>query len=249
MRLRCCLSTLLLAHVPVFAAAEDTEWLVAPYGWLPTVSVNQTFDDDPGGGTGGGGEVLSKLDFAAMLRVEIARGQWGAMLDYITLSLSDETALSFRFPPDASIEIDADLDVEVLELGGFYRLQGNPGAIELLLGLRSIDVDLGILTAPQDLPSQALEINANVTDVFLGARYLRRLGERWNLSLRGDYGFGDSDGTVNLLAGIGLRINETFGLKFGYRHAEIVFEEDVNDSPEETEISLSGPYIGLLFLF
>lgn len=54
-----------VCFAPVVVAADETQWLIAPYGWLPSVSVDQTFDD----GTGGGGaEVLSKVDFAAMLR-------------------------------------------------------------------------------------------------------------------------------------------------------------------------------------
>ena len=75
-------------------ATADNEWLVAPYGWVPTVSVDQTFDDGSGGGTGGGAEVLSKIDFAVMLRAEVARGHWGAMLDYIYVSLADQTTYS-----------------------------------------------------------------------------------------------------------------------------------------------------------
>ena len=68
------LAALALCLAPGLAAA-DTEWLLAPYGWLPTVSVDQTFDDGSGGGSGGGAEVLSKIDFAVMLRAEVARGR------------------------------------------------------------------------------------------------------------------------------------------------------------------------------
>jgi hypothetical protein len=107
-------AALLLCLAPAFAAADQTEWLVAPYGWLPTVSVDQTFDDGSGGGAGGGGaEVLSKIDFAVMLRAEAARGHWGAMLDYIYVSLADQTTYSPL--PAINIVIDGDLDLEVLE--------------------------------------------------------------------------------------------------------------------------------------
>jgi hypothetical protein len=242
------IAALLVGLLPGFAAAGDTEWLLAPYGWLPTVDVDQTFDDGSGGGGGSSGaEVLSKLDFAAMLRAEVARGRWGAMFDYIHVSLADQTTLSPL--PAISIDIDGDLDLNVLELGTFYRVSGEARGIDLMLGVRRIDVDLGLVLTRQDLQPRPLDVSAEVEDLFLGARYRHPFGKRWDFSLRGDYGFGDSDGTVNLLAGIGVRFNDTFGMKFGYRHADIELEVEVEGAPETMEIVLSGPYVGLLFRF
>ena len=241
-------AALLLCLSPAFAASEETEWLVAPYGWLPSVSVDQTFDDGSGsGGSGGGAEVLSKVDFVAMLHGEVARGNWGAMLDYIYISLADQVA--YAPLPAIDIRIDSDLDIEVLELGAFYRLSGEDRGIDLLLGLRRIDIDLGIVIDRQNSPPLPLRVAPKIDDAFVGARYRLPLGERWDVSLRADYGFGDSDGTLNLLAGIGLRVNDTFGFKFGYRHATIEFEEEIDNSPETTDISLSGPFVGLLIRF
>jgi hypothetical protein len=233
---------------PVVAASDDAEWLIAPYGWLPSVSVDQSFDDGSGGEPGGGGaEVLSKLDFAAMLRAEVARGHWGAMLDYIYVSLADQT--TFSPLPLINIDIDADLDLSVLELGGYYRLTRDASNLDLLLGWRRIDIKLGVVLNRQDQPPSPFDVNAVVDDAFLGARYRLPLGNRWNVSLRGDYGFGDSDGTLNLIAGVGLQFNDTLGMAFGYRHATVEFEEVVEGVLETTDISLSGPFVGLLFRF
>ena len=242
------ISILLLSILPLVATAEDTEWLVAPYGWLPAVSVDQTFDDDAGGGEGtGGAEVLSKVDFVAMLRTEVARGHWGAMLDYIYISLADQTTLSPL--PVIDIGIDGDLDLEVLELGGFYRISGDASGIDLLLGLRRIEVDLGIVFSREGIPPRPLDVAAEIDDVFLGARYRLPLSDQWDITLRGDYGFGDSDGTVNVIAGVGLAFNDTFGMKLGYRYANIEFEQELEGSPEKTEILLAGPFVGLLLRF
>ena len=38
-------------------------------------------------------------------------------------------------------------------------------------------------------------------------------------------------------------------VKFGYRHADIQFEADVEGAPETMEILLSGPFVGLLVRF
>ena len=224
MDFRSLLPTLFLPLTPALACAEDVEWLVAPYGWLPSVTVDQSFDDGSGGEDGDSSEVLSKIDFAVMLRAEAAGAGWGAMLDYIYVSLADQTSLS-RLPV-VDISIDSDLDLDVLELGGFYRQSGETSGIDYLFGLRNINADIGIVSS-----------------------YRRSLGKHWGLALRGDYGFGDSDGTLNLLASLALRFNETIGVNLGYRYATIEFDEDVHGSQEATDISLSGPYVGLFFLF
>ncbi|MDH4004272.1 MAG: hypothetical protein OEV32_05440 [Gammaproteobacteria bacterium] len=247
MILRSLLAALILSLAPALACADDVEWLVAPYGWLPSVTLDQSFDDGSGGEDGGGSEVLSKIDFAVMFRVEAAGARWGAMLDYIYVSLADQASISV--PPLIEIDTESDLDLEVLELGGFYRQPGEGFGIDYLFGLRNINADIEIVSSRQDLPPTTVGVSAQVTDVFFGARYRRSLGKHWALALRGDYGFGDSDGTLNVLATIGLRFNETVGLNFGYRHATIRFEEDIDGSQETTDISLSGPYIGLSFRF
>ena len=241
------LQTLILLLAPALACGDDVEWLVAPYGWLPSVTLDQSFDDGSGGEDGGSSEVLSKIDFAVMLRVEAAGDRWGAMLDYIYVSLADQSSISR--PPVIDINIESDLDLDVLELGGFYRQSRESSNVDYLFGLRNINADIGIVSSPQNLPATTVGVSTQVTDVFFGARYRRSLGKHWDLALRGDYGFGDSDGTLNLLASIGLRFNKTIGLNVGYRHATIEFEEDVDGSRGETDISLSGPYVGLLFRF
>ena len=248
MKLFALIAAIVVGLAPGLSAAAETEWLVAPYGWLPTVSVDQTFDDGSGGGgSTSGAEVLSKLDFAAMLRAEVARGRWGAMLDYIYISLTDQT--TFSPLPAIRIDIDGDLDLDVLELGAFYRLSGKARGIDLMLGARRINVDLGLVLTRQDFQPRPLDVSADVNDLFLGARYRYPFGKRWDVSLRGDYGFGDSDGTVNLIAGVGVQFNDTFGMKFGYRYADLKLEVEVEGAPEAMDILLSGPYVGLLLRF
>ena len=234
--------------VPALATATETQWLVAPYGWLPGVSVDQTFDDGSGGGSGeAGAEVLSKLDFAVMLRTEVARGNWGAMLDYIYVSLADQTTYSPL--PAINIRIEGDLDLEVVELGGFYRLAPASSGLDLLLGVRRIEIDLGIVLDWQDQPSRPLQVTEEIDDVFIGARYRLSFGGRWQAALRADYGFGGSDGTLNVIAAVGVHFGETFGVNAGYRYANIEFEQDLEGVREETDISLGGPFVGLTFRF
>ena len=237
---------LLVASMTVDADAAD--WLIAPYGWLPKIELDQSSDDSSGGGISGS-DLLSKTESVFMIRFEAAKDRWGLMVDHITLSLADQVTLSPRPPLNLALDINTELDLDVLELGGFYRPSAEIPGINYLFGLRQIGSDKRVVATPGAGSPQAFESDATVTDAYLGARYIYRIGDRWDFTVRGDYGFGDSDGTLNLLASVGLRVAGPFGVQLGYRYASIEFEDDVDGVPETVDITLSGSYLGFVFRF
>jgi len=237
---------LLLAIAPALSSAGETDWMIAPYIWLPDISLDQTIDSGGGGGISAS-DLLSKTESAGMIRFEAARNRWGLTVDYIWLSLADQTSLQAQPPLNVGIDIDGDLDLTVVEVGGFYRPTGKIEGVNYLLGVRQIGTDKVIVATPNNGVSQVFESDSDVTDVFLGGRYIHRFNDRWGFTARGDYSFGDSEGTLNLLASVGLRVAGPFSLQLGYRHAVIEFEEEVDGVQNTTEISLSGPYLGFVF--
>ena len=238
---------LAIASTPFNADAAD--WLIAPYGWLPAISVDQSSDNSGGGGGVSGSDLLDKTESVFMLRFEAARNHWGLTADYITLDLADQSTLSARPPLNLALDIEGELDLDVIEIGGFYRPSGEVAGVNYLLGLRQIGADKRIVAIPSIGSAQVFENDASVTDVFLGARYVHRAGNRWDFTLRGDYSFGDSEGTLNLLASVGLRVAGPFGLQLGYRHAVIEYEDSIDGVPETTEVSLSGGFLGFVVRF
>ena len=239
---------LLLAWVAEASADDAIDWMIAPYGWLPGISVDQAGSPDSGGGGGiSASDILEKTEFVFMFRFEAALRRWGLTLDYITLQLADQTSLSARPPFDVSIGIDGDLDLYVTELAAFYRPTCEPSGVNYLLGVRQISTSKTLLVTPSFAETQRIETDSDVTDVFLGARYVQRFGERWDASIRGDYSFGDSEGTLNLLASVGFRVAGPFAMQLGYRYASIEFEEQVELATITTEITLDGPYLGFVF--
>jgi len=229
-------------------AAGDTEWLVAPYLWYPSISLNQS--SDSGGGGISAGNLLEKTDAVGMIRIEAARNKWGFTLDYIYLSLADEGVFDLPQPFNGTFNLRAELTVSVLEAGGFYRPSGSDKGIDYLFGLRTISTEKTLLVTPQiGGPTQRFDGDADVTDVFLGARYLHRFGDRWDLTIRGDYSFGDSEGTMNLLGSAGFRFNDLFGMNVGYRFTNMEFEDTIGGQKETTEIEFTGPFLGFVFRF
>ena len=235
-----------MSGAPALAAGE-TEWLVAPYLWYPDISIDQS------SGEGGGGisasDLLSKTDAAGMVRAEVARNHWGLTVDYLFLSVSDSREVSLPLPPDTSTNVQADLDLTVFEIAGFFRPSGNEEGINYLAGLRSIRAEKVLLITPPAGPTQRRDGDESVTDVMFGARYLYRFNNRWDANLRGDYSLGDSEGTWNLMGGVSFRVNDLLAMNLSYRHASLEYEETVEGETNTTTIELSGPLLGFLFRF
>ena len=241
---------LVTAFFAVSAYADDdgTEWLVAPYAWVPDISLEQTPGD--GGGNISGRDLLDKTDAVGMIRIEAAKNRWGLTLDYIFLDLSETRVISAPGPfLPISVSVVGQLDLTVFELGGVYRPSGEDTGIQFLAGYRGISSDTTVLVTPGGGLTQRVDTDAGLSDVFLGARYLYRY-DRWDFSLRGDYSFGESEGVLNVLGSVGFRFNDLFALQGGYRHAVLEYEETAaQGAPTSTEIELSGPFLGLVFRF
>lgn len=240
-----------LMFVPAVLPAQDIDWLFAPYGWLPGITLEQSGGDPGDGGGGGlsGNSLLDMTDSFFKFRAEAARNRWGATLDYITLSLSDRTTLASGPPLDIATDLEAELDLDVFELGGFYRPSGELTGINYLLGVRRISADKTLFVTPSLGPARRIDTAADITDVFFGARYRHEFASRWSGTIRGDYSVGESEGTLNLLASVGFRFAGPVALHAGYRHAVLEFEEDVAGDSVTTQIELSGPFVGLAFMF
>ena len=238
----------LLLALPALADDEGAEWLVAPYAWIPDVSLEQS-PGDVGGGVSGS-DLLDKTDAAGMIRIEVAKNRWGLTLDYIFLSLSDTRVIDTPGPifPDP-VSVIAELDLSVVELGGVYRPSGDDTGIQFLGGYRGISSNTTVLATPEDGLTQRVDTDAGLADVFVGARYLFRYN-RWDFAVRGDYSFGDSEGMLNLLGSVGFRFNDVFALQGGYRQAVLEYKETSEQGDAtSTEIELGGPFLGLVFRF
>jgi len=132
-------------------------------------------------------------------------------------------------------------------LGGFFSPTDT--GIDYIVGFRRIGLEKTLLVTPTIGPTQRFDGDSDFTDFFVGARYLHRFNENWDLTLRVDFGFGDSEGTTNLLGSVGYRFPGPFALQLGYRNFDLKFKENVNGATEIIDLELSGPYLGFVFRF
>lgn len=243
--------TCLLAFSHRSMAETPVEWLIAPYGWLPDVGLERrgALPDDDAGAAINGSDLLDKTDAAGMIRIEAARHRWGLLLDYIFLDLSESTVLQTPGPLIPDIGIRAGLDLTVVELGAMYRASGGEEGVHYLLGYRRIDADTSLRASIDGVGTLESDGSAGLDDVFLGARYIHRVNQSWDVTVRGDYSFGESEGVVNLLASVGYRFHDKIAVQGGYRHVVLEYEQQQDDATVNTQIELSGPFVGVVFRF
>jgi len=237
---------LVLVLAPGLAAAQEGEWLVAPYLWTADVSW-----DIAARGSGGVAfsDLVDKLDGAALIRIEYVRNKIGFTFDYVNMSLSDRTNISTPGPIPIDINIKAGVDLTVFEAGVFYRPSATDSGIDVIAGVRDTDVDSTVLVTQTGFPTERFDTGKGFTDIYVGARYLHRFTESWDFSVRGDYGFGGSDGALNLLAGVGWRSRGAFGMSLAYRHLAFELDQKVEGEAVTNEFDFSGPALGFLFRF
>lgn len=239
-------AVLALSIIPGLSAAQEGEWLVAPYLWTADVSWDLAARGD---GSVEFSDLVDKLDGAALIRIEYARNKIGFTFDYVNMSLSDRRNFMTPGPLPIDLTVRAGLDLTVFEAGVFYRPSASDQGIDVIAGVRETDVDSQLQLIPANLPTERYDTGDSFTDVYVGARYLHRLSEAWDFSVRGDYGFGGSDGALNLMAQVGWRSRGSFGMSFAFRHLAFDLDQRVEGEAVTNEFDFSGPAIGFLFRF
>ena len=240
--------------------AQGLDWQIAPYFWMPDVSLDTTINGDPAlGTTVPFSDLVDKLEGALMLHAEMRGPRFGAFLDIISMKLSDSgiTPVGPGGPILGDLLTDTTLKMGLFEIGGLYRFgEAAPGsvAIDVLLGIRQVEVDQNILiTLPGPAGTELNPIiNVSETDFVMGGRVRGMFNDRWGYRARADYGVGGTDGTLNLLASVGYTFGDSglFTLDIGYRHLKMELSQGLgNGVATASDITFSGPIVGLIFSF
>ena len=98
-------------------------------------------------------------------------------------------------------------------------------------------------------PTHTQKSSPNLTDGFLGLRYIGQIGNKWNYSIRGDVGTGGTELTLNGQAFFKYQIGQSgrYGLLLGYRYMGMEIKETVQEVEIETDLVYSGPVFGFMF--
>ena len=261
----------IVATIPAVSLAaespsDDWQWAVTIYGWLPDITGDTHFPAAPGGPTDGpsidisGGDILDALNFAFLSALEVRKGRWGVATDVIYLDMGATKSNTRNLSVGgndlpASVTANADLDITswVWTTVGTYRVIDQPAhSLELLAGARLLDVtqtltwhfdgDIGSLPLPgRDGKS---EVGDDLWDGIIGVRGRINFGTNrtWFVPYYLDVGTGDSDSTLQAMAGVGY-VFSWGEIKAGWRYLDYDLEAPIES------LTTSGPQIGATFRF
>ena len=208
-------------------------------------------------------QLLKNLNLAFMGALEVRKGRWGGLTDFIYLDVSGSKAgtrsLSFTgpggnvtIPADASLNADLDLRGTIWTLAGTYTAVEKPGyELQVLGGFRLLSISTSLdWTATGNigaLPPVARAGSASASpdywDAIIGVRGRSDLGQgKWYVPYYLDVGTGQSDLTWQGLAGI--------GYQFGWGDVTLVYrylDYNLKSGEPVKDITFSGPAIGVSF--
>ena len=225
-------------------AAKDIDWIVAPYVWLPTITVDFETPRD-GDGSGGAGEdtfpdILDELDGAFLGYVEAQGDHWGGSMNLLYLGLESDEPFEIALT-------SSDLDTTIVDAAVVYsfdreRFQG----FELYGGLRYVDIgyEAGIDFTNPALASRTVDIRDSYADFLLGARWRDDFGKRWGYALEADASTGGTEGTFSTCARLLYHMKKG-AWAFGWRY----LEGEIDPDRSKLDIELNGALVGYAFEF
>ncbi|MBP7370675.1 MAG: hypothetical protein KA902_04475 [Arenimonas sp.] len=250
------LSLMLAASLLATAGtASAADWIVAPYVWVPNISADVTnldlaVGENPANGNGNT-NIMDLLVWGFMIHTEAQGENWGMLneITYADLSQSNKRQFDFgdgtqQFNSTAENQ-DWIVDLAVVWAPGDKAFVG----FEPYAGIRYLDVQMGLdlkLSNGNVTGNKSFNGDDSFTDFLAGAKYTVPLSEKWALNFRGDYSFGDTDGTW-LLAANAIYATKTGAWAFGYRYMGI--DLPIGNTKSNLDLSLYGPQVGYGFKF
>ena len=241
-------SLLIAKPVSAQAPTEDANrwgFTVAPYLVFPHMDGQTTIRGFPVDVDVGPSEVFERLDFGAMLYLEMANRDWSISLDGLYMNLG-ETGLT----PITGREAEVDMKQLAIQATGMWRAAT---WAEIGIGGRFNSLKGGLFVAPGEIVLPGIDVSEtkNWFDPLIAARLTAPLESKWHLGIRGDVGgFGiASDFAWQVFPFVGYRFSRLFELGLGYRAIGMKYETGSGDDLFVYDMVIFGPQLGLVFHF
>lgn len=237
-------------------AEGDWTFSVTPYFWLFSLDLSKRSSRAEASEGAGLGDVFdfieSSADVVLMGHLEASDGEWTFFGDAELLDFSGDGQVRFR---GRTIDVEYDLAFTLAEVGAARTLArfegggGRSGTVEVLGGARWNRTELDFDLADDAGGSTEVDPGNSWVDAFLGARVRVPVAGPLDLSVRGDaggFGIGESsDVAWNLVAAVDVRLSDAVSVLGGWRRYK--FEREAHG--RETELILSGPFLGVVLRF
>lgn len=236
------------------APAEDWQYGLMVYGWLPSVNGDLRYGLPPGSGGDSvsvdADKILDDLQMTFMVSAEVRKGAWSAFTDVIYLDLEGDKSKSVVGPSGATRDLfDADMDLKgwVWTLAGGYTVwRDRESHLDLIAGARllSLDTDLKLTGGGPLQQDRKLSESIDLWDGIIGATGRIALNEHWFVPYYADVGTGDSDLTWQFAGGVGYAF-DWGDVMLMYRYLDY----DQGDDKLLQDVSFGGGMLGVNFRF
>ena len=280
LRLPVVLAVIAIGSVPALAQAQadDWQWSLTPYVWLPTIDGHLQHEIPPDGGGGpeisvGPTDWLDLVNFALMLSASATRAQFGLFTDLVYLDMggdndgrvvSIDTAIAgpggiIEIPVGADLNVATEFELEGLQwmlAAGYAFADTETGTHYVIAGVRMLSIDVttnwnlnGSISGPGGETLLDAQGGADrSSDLFDGI-----------VGLKGRFGTGEDGWSVPYSVDVGagdsdLVWNATVSLAYGFGWGELIFGYRhlfYDEGPNGTlqDFSLGGPGFGANFRF
>ena len=238
----------LAAPAPTLAQEVNEGWKVSvtPYAFLPA------YDNDLTNNVTGE-KIESSADFNDILgalsglfigKAEVQYNRVGLYADVLYLKLSADGTIDR--PLLGRVQTESELATTAATLSGFYRVaESDRLNVDLLAGVRYIKLKAELDLAAAG-PGLSRGGDRSVTEPIVGVRATQRIGPRSSLTGYGDYGgFGGATTVWQLYGTYNYQWTPKWTASVGYRH----FVIEIDKSHLSSDVKLSGPLLGLTYVF
>jgi len=223
-------------------AAQDGRWRfqATPYVWMsglegqvrpfrsaPAADVDKSF-----------AELFASLDAAAFVTATARRDRFVLQADLTHASTSDSAALSMGLSARAKVR-----QTSATLTAGYAFAPTDAAGVDLMAGLRHWEVS----TAVDVTGMGSARSKFSFVDPVIAARWRQAVAPRWSTLVYADTGgFGvGSDAIWQVLALANYQARDNLFVSMGYRHLSV----DYREHGRRLDVDLSGPMLGLTFLF
>ncbi len=223
--------------------AQEWEFDAVLYAWLSgvdgTIGVGRASDLPIEASFS---DLAGFLDFAAAGHFEAHNGKFSIITDVNYVGLGSDRDTEIDGQP---VTVNMDFDQWIVELGGGY---GITPEFDVILAGRYYSQDLGATAYLTD-DQAGRGRSESWADLFVGARYMTLLGNRWVVSVRADVGMGGSDFAWFGNAFVGYRLSDLMTLGVAYRVLSLDYEKGAGSGYYKYDAITNGPGLGLAFTF
>lgn len=238
---------ILLALVPTLSlSAENWDFIIAPYGLLPSIKGDASVGIVEGADIDvGADDILENLELGGMIQVEaLHRSGFGAKVAYNFMDLESKTS-----GPGGGVTLKAEIFQGIFEGYGMYRMALERSTLDFYGGVRWWDMGLDMFI--NDTPVSSAD--EDWVDPVIGVRWIPQISDKWHLMAKGDIGgFGvGSDFTWNLQGGVAWDATRWLTLVLQYRALSVDYSSGSVGSADRFayDTITHGPLLGLAFRF